>query len=224
MKETNPRKSETLMDLQKLLSATALLAVSLAACGSGADTPEASAGDGPASVTVAQAPGCFIRGATQEEAGTRPSPLDSAMVTLGGAEAKLCYGAPSANEREVMGGLVPYDAPWRTGANEATALHLTFPAQVAGVSVPAGSYSLYTVPTAGDWQLVVNGVFERWGIPINEEVMASDIGSGTVTPEATEGFVERMTARFDPISPTEAHLVLEWENTRVRIPVVHTGS
>jgi len=212
------------MEMKRLLPATALLAVSLAACGSGADTPEASAGDAPAAVAAMQAPACFIRGATQEEAGARPSPLDSAMVTLGGAEAKLCYGAPSANEREVMGGLVPFDTPWRTGANEATALHLTFPAQVAGVSLEPGSYSLYTVPTAGDWQVVVNGIFERWGIPINEDVMAADLGSGAVTPEATESFVERMHARFDPISATEAHLVLEWENTRVRIPVVHAGS
>lgn len=173
--------------------------------------------------TVQEAPGCHLAGATSAEAAERASPLDSATVTLGNAEAKVCYGAPSVNERVIMGELVPFDEPWRTGANEATALHLTFPATVAGVSLDPGSYSLYTIPTSGDWQVVVNEEHERWGIPINDEVRGMDIGSGTVTPEATAAPVERMQFTFDRISDTEAHLVMEWESTRIRIPVIHTG-
>jgi hypothetical protein len=127
------------------------------------------------------------------------------------------------NDRVIMGELVPFDEPWRTGANEATALHLTFPATVAGVSLEPGSYSLYTIPTSGNWEVVVNAEHERWGIPINDEVRGMDIGSGTVTPEETNAPVERMQVSFDRISDTEAHLVMEWERTRIRIPVVRTG-
>lgn len=205
---------------KRLVPVAALFAFALGACGPAADAPEP-----PAEVTVAvqEAPGCFLRGATPAEAAERASPLDSATVVLGNAEAKVCYGAPSMNDREIMGELVPFDEPWRTGANEATGLHLTFPATVAGVPLQPGSYSLYTIPTSGDWEVVVNSEHERWGIPINEEVRGMDVGSATVTPETISAPVERMRFSFDQISDTEAHLVMEWETTRLRIPVVHTG-
>ncbi len=211
---------------KRFLPVAALFAFAAGACGpaDGAPEPADQAPAPSAEMAAAQtAPECFLRGATLEEAAERASPLQSATVTLGGAEARICYGAPSANEREIMGGLVPFDEPWRLGANEATALHLTFPAQVAGIALEPGSYSLYTIPTAGDWQLVVNRQWERWGIPINDDVRAADVGSATLSPEATAGHVETMVLRFDRVSDTEAHLVMEWENTRLRIPVVHTG-
>jgi hypothetical protein len=208
---------------KRLVPVAALFAFALGACGPADDAPEPPA-EAPATMTAVQeAPGCFLRGATPAEAAERASPLDSATVTLGNAQAKVCYGAPSMNDRVIMGELVPFDEPWRTGANEATALHLTFPATVAGVSLEPGSYSLYTIPTSGDWEVVVNAEHERWGIPINDEVRGMDIGSGTVTPETVSAPVERMQFSFDQISDTEAHLVMEWETTRVRIPVVHTG-
>jgi len=208
---------------KRLLPVAALFAFALGACGP-ADAPEPPA-EAPATMTAAaqEAPGCFLRGATPSEAAERASPLDSTTVTLGNAEAKVCYGAPSMNDRVIMGELVPFDAPWRLGANEATALHLTFPATVAGVPLQPGSYSLYTVPTSGDWEVVVNAEHERWGIPINDEVRGMDIGSASVTPESISAPVERMRLSFDRISDTEAHLVMEWETTRLRIPVVHTG-
>ena len=104
---------------------------------------------------------CWAR---SDNPGDRPSPLDSAMVTMGGDMVKVCYGAPSANERTLVGGDThPFGAPWRTGANEATSIHLPFAATVAGVAVPAGSYSLYTVPGADSWGIHVNSVVERWG-------------------------------------------------------------
>jgi hypothetical protein len=216
-----------MMTAKRFLPTASLVAFFLvAACGPDADPPDAPAEEAPAAeaaTAMQAAPACFLQGATLQEAAERASPLDSAMVTLGGAEAKVCYGAPSVNERVIMGELVPFDQPWRTGANEATVLHLPFPAQVAGVSVEPGSYSLYTVPTTGDWQVVVNANAQRWGIPINDDVRAADLGTGTVTPEAIDAPVERMTFEFDRISDTEAHLVMEWETTRLRIPVVRTG-
>src|SRR5207249_7129364 len=81
-----------------------------------------------ATLTLAQAqPGnsqaapftCWIRGPADKLA-ERPSPLDSSAVQLGGGTIKLCYGRPSARGRKVMGELVPFDQPWRLGANEAT--------------------------------------------------------------------------------------------------------
>jgi hypothetical protein len=153
------------------------------------------------------------------EAAERPSPRDSAVVSLGDADVKVCYGAPSARGREVMGGLVPYDAPWRAGADEATSLHLPFRADVAGVVVDPGVYSLYVVPGTESWDIVLNGTVERWGIPINAAVTDTDIGRGTGSVEPMAEMVERLRYRFDPTGEGAVDLLLEWERTRVRIPI-----
>jgi hypothetical protein len=168
----------------------------------------------PTPAVAQDAASCYV---ARDPAG-RPSPLDSASVRLMGAEAKVCFGRPSANDREVMGGLVPFDQPWRTGANEATALHLAFPATVAGVALEPGSYALYTVPGEERWEIVLGSNYERWGIPISGDDV---VGSGSVAVEHMSDHVETMTLRFEAVSGMEAHLILEWETTRIRIPVAH---
>lgn len=168
-------------------------------------------------------PSCFLSDATAEEAAERASPLDSASVNLGGDVAKICYGAPSARGREIMGGLVPFDQPWRAGANEATALYLTFPAAVGDLELDPGSYSLYTIPGEESWEVVLNSNHERWGVPIDPSVRSDDLGIVTVTPEPTDQMVEQMRFRWETRGENRADLVLEWENTRIRLPVEKAG-
>jgi hypothetical protein len=167
----------------------------------------------------AQAQECYLQGSDMAAAAQRPSPLGETLITLGGEEAKLCYGRPSANGRVIMGGLVPWGQPWRMGANEATALHLPFPATVGGVELEAGSYSLYAAPGESEWEIFVNGNAERWGIPINDEVTAENVGSFTRPATATEEPVQQLTFRWDPHGADMGHLVMEWESTRVEIPI-----
>ena len=166
--------------------------------------------------------GCFLRGANASEAVQRPSALGATMVTLGGEEAKLCYGRPKVNGRVIMGELVPFGTPWRMGANEATALHLPFAAEIGGVKVEPGVYSLYAVPGENQWEIVLNRQYERWGIPINEGVMAGNVGSFTRPVATTSEPVEQLTFAWASHGENMGHLVLEWENTRVEIPV-HKG-
>jgi hypothetical protein len=166
--------------------------------------------------------GCFLRGATAAEALQRPSPLGATVVTLGGQDAKLCYGRPNAKGRKIMGELVPFGTPWRMGANEATALHLPFAAEIGGVKVEPGVYSLYAIPGEKEWEIVVNRQFERWGIPINEGVMAANVGSFKRPVAATSAPVEQLTFTWASHGEAMGHLVMEWENTRVEIPV-HKG-
>lgn len=167
--------------------------------------------------------GCFVRGATAAEAVQRPSPLGATVVTLGGQDAKLCYGRPKANGRKVMGELVPFGTPWRMGANEATALHVPFAAEIGGVKVEPGVYSLYAIPGEKEWEIVVNRQYERWGIPINEGVLSANVGSFKRPVAATAAPVEQLTFTWASHGDTMGHLVLEWENTKVEIPV-HKGS
>ncbi len=105
------------------------------------------------------------------------------------------------------------------GADEATALHVTFPAQIAGVAVDPGVYSLMAIPGPDSWEIIVNRNAERWGIPITDEVRSEDVGTGTVTPESMDSAVEQMGYRFEEDGPNSATLYLEWENTRVPIPI-----
>lgn len=161
---------------------------------------------------------CWIRGPADKLA-ERPSSLDSIAVQLGGGTIKLCYSRPSARGRKIVGGLVPFDQPWRLGANEATSINVPFAAEIGGVRVEPGTYTLYAIPGASKWQIVVNRGVQRWGVPIDKDVRAGDVGAGTVTTESLGAPVETLTLKFAPATGSATELVVEWEKTRVRIPI-----
>lgn len=196
------------------LSTLGLLAL-LAACG-----PEAQEGMGGAppgddmAATAGDELSCFLMGASPEEAQQRVSPHSRVSFSYDGGEGLLCYGAPSARDREIMGDLVPYGQPWRMGADEPTTIHLSAPASVGGVELEPGSYSIYGVPGEETWEILINTNWQRWGIPINADVRASEIGSFTVTPASTDSFVETLRYSFE-----DGEIVMEWENTRLGFPV-----
>jgi hypothetical protein len=171
-----------------------------------------------ASAQAASSDACFVRGAPDRVA-ARPSILDSASVQLGSANVKVCYGRPRKNERQIMGGLVPFGEPWRMGANEATVIYMPSSGTIAGVAVDAGAYSLYAVPTEREWEIVVNSATGRWGIPINATVRAKDVGSGKVAAETASSSQDQMSLAFEKKGDKSADLVLHWDTTRVRIPV-----
>jgi hypothetical protein len=151
----------------------------------------------------------------------RASPYDSTSFQVGATAVKICYGRPSARGRTMIGGeAVPYDQLWRTGANEPTIVHLSGPASIAGVSVDAGSYSLYTIPTAGEWTIIVNRSIDQWGheSQYTDEIRAHEVGRGTAPRQQLDDHVETFTIRAAERG-AEADLILEWERTRVTIPI-----
>ena len=152
--------------------------------------------------------------ASGEQLTQRPSPYDSASVRVGNMEAKICYSRPIARGRVIFGGLVPYDMLWRTGANEATTIHLPFAAEIAGIAIEPGKYSIYTVPSTREWVVVVNIA----------EVRAQEVGRGLVMSESIDEHVEQFTIRSEQTGIDSANIILEWERTRVRIPVRARGS
>jgi hypothetical protein len=165
-----------------------------------------------------QSPACQFRG-TPDALGERPSPLDSVLVQLGGAEAKLCYGRPSTGGRAVLGTEHPFGTPWEMGANEPTTLHLPFPARVGSVDLDPGAYSLYAIPDGTEWTIVVNGNPDRWGVPLSAEVRAADLGSFSVVPREVEGPVDILTFSFVPSGERSGDLILVWERLTLSIPV-----
>ena len=190
------------------------VSVGLLACGGDAETQAAPEEMQVADLTMDE---CWLRPETsQEDARARVSPRSVTPVTFENGQGVLCYGAPSARGREVMGELVPFGSAWRVGADEATALHLTGPASIGGVALEAGAYSIYAEPGAEEWTFFVNPSYERWGIPIRPEVRETEIGSFTATPEAMDEMVETMRFRYEPDDDNAmGNIVLEWENTRV---------
>lgn len=177
---------------------------------------------GPAPVAAQNAEACFVQG-DLAAASERPSPLGVVAIAMGDDEATLCYGRPSARDRAVMGGLVPFGEPWRTGANEATAIHLPFAATIGGVAVEPGSYSIYTIPSEDAWEFAVNREFERWGIPISAEIQSADVGRVTRPTSEMESMVETFTVYWQSHGEGMGHLVFEWEHTRVELPIHKAG-
>jgi len=100
----------------------------------------------------------------------RPSPPASASCDLGGGKSiKTDYSSPRMRGRKIYGDLVPFGEVWRTGANEATTFVTTSDVMVGGTTVPAGSYTIFTVPTAEKWTLIINKKTGEWGIPYKYE-------------------------------------------------------
>jgi hypothetical protein len=179
-------------------------------------------GIGPNSLAVtaqATVTGCIVMNPRGFE--SRSSPLDSLSFDVGGHTVKVCYGRPSARGRTMIGGeSVPYGKLWRTGANEPTMIHATTPLLIAGIEIGTGSYSLYTVPGEDDWELIVNRSIDQWGREsrYTDEVEAQEVGRAKVPSQRLENHVETFTIRAEPTSNGVA-VLLEWEHTRVSIPV-----
>src|SRR5580658_964614 len=84
------------------------------------------------------------------------SPPASVSTTIAGKKISIAYYAPSMHARKVMGGLVPFGQVWCTGANYATAITADAALQMGGLTLPKGSYSIWTIPTAKEWTLIIN--------------------------------------------------------------------
>lgn len=153
---------------------------------------------------------------------TRKSPLDSLSFKVGSASVKLCYGRPSARGRTMIGGeAVPFGKLWRTGANEPTMIHTTGPLVIAGVAVPAGSYSIYSIPDPKTWHIIVNRSITQWGEEhgYTDAVKAQEVGHGMAASSSLTEPVETMVFRTEAGSDGGVNLLLEWEKTRVTIPI-----
>jgi hypothetical protein len=140
----------------------------------------------------------------------RPSPPMETSVSLGGKNVSIKYSSPSMRGRKIFGELVPYGKIWRAGANEATALHTEADIVLGTLNVPAGDYTLFVLPEADSWTLIVNKQTGQWGLTYNPEM---DLGRTKMTLSKiapVESY--RMTLSADT-------LLLEWEETAASVPL-----
>jgi hypothetical protein len=168
----------------------------------------------PSSLTVA----CLLLASSalvsSQEA--RLSPHLKTEIELKGGVITINYGSPRVRGRQIMGQLVPYGQVWRTGADEATALKTTADLEIGGTKVPAGSYTIYSLPSAGAWKLIINKQTGQWGTEYDQ---SQDLARIDLTKAALPNPLEEFTIKFQKTAPDSATLVLEWETTKLSVPV-----
>ena len=133
-----------------------------------------------------------------------------------GKKITVDYGAPSARGRKIMGGLVPYGKVWRTGANEATGFETDTGLMIGETRVPAGKYTLYTMPGENDWKLIVSKQTGQWGTVYNQD---QDLVRIPMTVGKTNAPVEMMKVTFDGSGGNSTTMNIEWENTKLSVPM-----
>jgi hypothetical protein len=152
----------------------------------------------------------------------RPSPPASATCKFSdGKTIKIDYSSPRAKGRKIFGdasekALVPYGQIWRTGANDSTTFVTDANLNVGGKAVPAGSYTIFTVPKADAWSLVISKKTGEWGTDYPGE--KEDLVRVPMTVSKTSAPVENFTIAFDQAG-SKCTLRIEWENTRASVEI-----
>jgi Protein of unknown function (DUF2911) len=153
----------------------------------------------------------------QQDKSKRPSPPAQAQCKLpDGKTITVDYSSPRMKNRQIFGGLVPYGEVWRTGANEATTFVTTANLTVGGKDVPAGNYTLFTIPAQDKWTLIINKKTGEWGIPYHYE--SDELVRIPMQVSKTSGPVENFTISFDQ-SGGGCTLQMSWENTQASVKV-----
>jgi hypothetical protein len=156
---------------------------------------------------------------SQQDKSKRPSPPASAQCNLGGGHVlKIDYSSPRMKGRKVYGDLVPWGQPWRAGANEATTFVTDTDLLVGGKLVPAGSYTIFTVPNQTQWQLIVQKTTGEWGIPYPPQKDAGELLRTDMKVSSLPAPVENFTIGFDQAGGS-CTLNMDWETTRASVKI-----
>jgi hypothetical protein len=145
------------------------------------------------------------------------SPRDTARGTIGSATFAVDYGRPLARGRVLLGNVITYDRVWRTGANAATQLTTSAPITLAGLPVPAGTYTLWTVPHTSGVELIVNRQTGQWG---TEYSRAQDLGKAPMQSDSSAAPVEKFTISIEPKDARHGSLAMAWGTFRWTAPIM----
>ncbi len=151
----------------------------------------------------------------------RLSPKDTVEFKLNNLKLEVFYNRPYKKGRAIFGGLVPYNQVWRTGANEATTFETNKPLNIQGLPLPAGKYTLWTVPKDSVWTVIFNTKQYSWGVNSEMQPMwdpnydALDI---EVPTQKLDTVVEQFTIGFDN-SIGHLFLTMAWDDIKIALPI-----
>lgn len=147
------------------------------------------------------------------------SPEDTVELVQGGAEISVFYNRPSKKGRDIFGGLVPYDEVWRTGANEATTFSTNKDLTIDNQTLPAGEYTLWTIPDEDSWTVIFNKKMYSWGVSfggVASREPEADVLKTMVSVEPLSEVVETFTIRLEE---NPMALTMSWDQTKVSVPI-----
>jgi hypothetical protein len=152
------------------------------------------------------------------------SPEDTYTYKANGLDIEINYSRPFKKDRVIFGELVPYDEVWRTGANEATTFKTATDITVKEEVLPAGTYTLWTVPRKGEWDIIFNKGAYDWGVDFNwssRSVVAArdpelDVLTVKAKPERYFKVYEQFTIQ---VEGQPERLLLSWDDIGVSVPI-----
>jgi hypothetical protein len=153
----------------------------------------------------------------QQDKSKRPSPPAKATFDLGGGKSiTVDYSSPRAKGRKIYGELVPFGKVWRAGANEATMFVTTADLVVGGTPVPAGSYTIFTIPDKDKWTLIISKKTGEWGTDYPGP--SNDLARIDMKVSTLPSPVENFTISFDKAG-NGATMNIDWETTRASVGI-----
>jgi hypothetical protein len=165
----------------------------------------------------------FIAWPLLQEETKKISPQKVATYTQNDMDLSVAYSSPFKKERVIFGELVPFDTPWRTGANEPTTFTTKTAIKIIGEDLPAGTYALWTIPGKETWTVIFNSDVPDWGVTLlsggkdTTRDAATDVVTVEVPSNSLSTELENFTISFDQGNPV--NLSLSWDKTIVRVPI-----
>lgn len=155
----------------------------------------------------------------------KSSPEKNITYSKGELRLNLFYCSPSKKDREIFGNLVPYDEVWRTGANEASTFTTNKDIMIAGKPLPAGKYTLWTIPSETSWKVIFNDKMYGWGVKLTNQKASRDpdhdvlVVDGKVSKSLNT--VEKFSITLRVSSPDTSILMFAWDNVVVPLEIRH---
>jgi hypothetical protein len=153
------------------------------------------------------------------------SPHETTSRVVDGSRVTVVYGRPytknprSGEVRKIWGGLVPYGKVWRTGADEATLLVTQKPLMIGATEIPAGAYTLWTLPQEdGTAKLIINKQIGQWGVGPGSYDEKQDLARVDLNKESLDKPVDQFTMAVEKGSSGGGVLKMSWENTQFSVP------
>jgi len=139
-----------------------------------------------------------------------PSSTQTIVQEFGLGKITLTYARPNVKGRKIFGGMEPMDKVWRTGANANTVITFTDAVKIEGQDLPAGEYSLFSIPNANEWTIIFSKNAKQWGAYTYDQ--KDDALRVKVKTKAIKDKVETLTLQFTNVSESKAQLQMMWEN------------
>ena len=165
----------------------------------------------------------FILWPIMQKQTKKGSPEQNVTYSKGDMKLDLFYCSPSKKDREIFGNLVPYNEVWRTGANEASTFTTNKDLIIAGQPLPAGEYTLWTIPNETSWKVIFNDKMYKWGVKLTDQKASRDPERDVLVVEGkvskSLNVVENFSITLSVASPDTTVMMFAWDNVVVPLEI-----